>query len=342
MSSRYDALLIVAFGGPEGMDDVMPFLANVSRGRNVPPQRLQEVAHHYEQFGGVSPLNQQIRDLIDCLKRELAEHDINLPVYWGNRNWRTMIEDTIKQMTADGVRRAMAFVVSAFSSYSGCRQYRQDIERARAAAGPDAPQIDKLRLFYNHRGFIEAMTDRVREALATIPQARRNTTRLVLTAHSIPKSMADGCQYEAQLRDAGRLVADAVGHSDWTLVYQSRSGPPDQPWLEPDVCDYLRQVKQAGRISDVVLVPIGFTSDHMEVVYDLDTEARQVCDQIGLNMVRAAAVGTHRRFVSMIRQLIQERMSSTGDRPALGALGPAPDICPANCCPPPRRPHAAR
>jgi ferrochelatase len=339
----YDAILFVSFGGPEGMDEVLPFLRNVLRGRNVPESRMREVAHHYELFGGVSPINEQNRRLIRALEAELAERGPRLPVYWGNRNWRPLLADTLRKMRDDGVGRALAFVTSAYSSYSGCRQYREDIERARAEVGDDAPLVDKLRPFFNHPGFIEANADGLRAALAQIPAQRRAAAHVAYTAHSIPAAMAAGCDYERQLLETCRLVAEAAGHERWRLVFQSRSGPPTQPWLEPDICDHLRALKEEG-VSDVLVAPVGFISDHMEVLYDLDTEALQVAAGLGLNLVRAATAGTHPAFVSMIRELIVERLDAAAPRRALGPSPPRPDLCPADCCLPgtPLRPPTPR
>lgn len=335
--SPYDAVLVVSFGGPEGMDDVLPFLENVLRGRNVPRERMLEVAEHYYEFGGVSPINEQNRALIRALVAELNEHGPPLPVYWGNRNWHPLLPDAIAQMAEDGVRRALAFVTSAWGSYSGCRQYLENIVAARTEVGHEAPQVDKLRAFFNHPGFIEPMIERTRAALEEIPAERRDGAELLFTAHSIPSSMAATSRYEEQLREASRLIADRTpGVSPWRLVYQSRSGPPSQPWLEPDVSDALREMREAG-VTDVVLVPVGFVSDHMEVLYDLDTEAAAVADAIGLNLVRAGTVGTHPRFVRMIRELITER-TSDGPKFAMGQLGPSQDFCPTDCCALPRRP----
>ena len=331
LAEPYDALLVVSFGGPEALDEVMPFLENVLRGRNVPRERMLEVAHHYEMFGGVSPINGQNRALIAALERELAASNLDLPVYWGNRNWHPLLADTLRQMRADGRRRALAFVTSAYSSYSGCRQYREDIERARAAAGEGAPPVDKLRVYYNHPGFIAPNVEHLQAALARIPAARRAGARVAFTAHSIPLSMASNCDYEAQLLETCRLVAEGAGHARWQLVFQSRSGSPAQPWLEPDICDHLRELKRAGA-TDAVVAPVGFISDHMEVLYDLDTEARQVAQEIKLNLVRAATVGTHPAFVTMIRDLIVERMTNDAVRPALGTRGAKEDVCPADCC----------
>ena len=334
---NYDAILIVSFGGPESREDVIPFLENVLRGKNVPRERLLAVAEHYYHFGGKSPINQQTRELIAALENQLAQNGPKLPVYWGNRNWHPMLADTLRQMKQDGVRRALAFVTSAYSSYSGCRQYREDIARAQSAVGLGAPEIDKLRVFFNHPGFIAATEDRLRDALGQIPANARQNIQVVYIAHSIPLSMANACDYVRQLEEVKKLVSEKLGISNHALVYQSRSGAPGQPWLEPDILDYLREVKARNLASAVVLAPISFISDHMEVLYDLDIEARQLCDSLALPMARAKTVGIHPKFVAMIRDLILER---TGDAPrlALGSLGPRADICEENCCPAPQRP----
>jgi ferrochelatase len=331
MYQPYDALLVVSFGGPEGMDDVMPFLANVLRGRNVPESRMREVAHHYELFGGVSPINGQNRRLISALERELEWGGPRLPVYWGNRNWHPLLADTVRRMRDDGIKNALAFVTSAYSSYSGCRQYREDIERAREAVGEGAPRVEKLRAFYNHPGFIGANIENLYAALEQIPKERRARTRVAFTAHSIPAGMAAGCDYERQLLETCGLVAHAAPGCDWRLVFQSRSGPPTQAWLEPDILEHLRALKGEG-VTDVVVAPVGFISDHMEVLYDLDTEAKQLSEELGINMIRAATPGTHPQFVSMIRALILERFHLVVPRRALGTLGPSHDVCPADCC----------
>jgi ferrochelatase len=336
MPENYDAILVVSFGGPEGPDDVIPFLENVLRGKNVPRARLEEVAEHYKQFGGVSPINAQNRQLIAALERELAEFGPHLPIYWGNRNWRPLLPDTLRQMKADGIRRALAFLTSAYSSYSSCRQYRENLTDAREAVGPDAPEIDRLRMFFNHPGFIEPMIESVKAALAEIPPDRLATTRIIYTAHSIPEAMSATCDYVPQLSESCRLVSTGIGEPfaeiAWDLVYQSRSGPPGQPWLEPDVCDHLAELKQTTDVTDVVILPVGFVSDHLEVLYDLDTEAAAACAELGIHMIRAKTVGDHPRFIRMIRELIEERMSDDPERLALGALGPSHDVCPADCC----------
>jgi len=325
----YDAVLLVSFGGPEGMDDVLPFLENVLRGRNVPRERMLQVAHHYELFGGVSPINEQNRNLIGALKKELETNGPSLPIYWGNRNWHPLLTDTVPQMAKDGVKRALAFVTSAYSSFSSCRQYLQNISDARSIAGHSAPTIDKLRAFYNHPLFIAANAEHVHNALSELG-ATSSPVHLAFTAHSIPTSMAVNCGYAFQLNEAGRLVSEAVGIENWKLVYQSRSGPPTQPWLGPDVCEYLRNLKERG-VLDVVIAPIGFVSDHMEVIYDLDVEATQLAQEIGINLRRAATAGTHPLFVKMIRELIMERMNGTSAR-YLGSHGASHDVCDPLCC----------
>ncbi len=331
MTQSYDALLVVSFGGPEGMDDVMPFLENVLRGRNVPPERMRAVAHHYELFGGVSPINSQNRTLIAALEKELAERGPRLPVYWGNRNWHPMLVDTLRKMRDDGIRRALAFFTSAYSSYSGCRQYREDITRAQTEVGDGAPQVEKLRAFYNHPGFVEPNIENLRAALQQIPEERRARAHVAFTAHSIPLSMAEGCAYEEQLQETCRLVAAGAQQKNWRLVFQSRSGPPTQAWLEPDICDHLKRLKASG-VEDVVVLPVGFISDHMEVIYDLDTEARALSLELGLNMVRAATVGAHPAFVKMIRELILERLDPELPKRFLGTRGASHDVCPVDCC----------
>ncbi len=331
MSLPYQAVVLVSYGGPEGIDDVRPFLRNALKGKPVSEERLEEVAHHYDIFGGVSPINEQNRQLLSVLRQELESQGLALPLYCGNRNWRPFLADTVRQMSRDGIKKSLAFVTSPYSSYSGCRQYLQDIDRACLEVGPGAPVIHKLRAFYNHPGFVEANADRVREALSGIPAERRQKVTLVFTAHSIPTSMADGCQYVEQLQEVCGLVAEKVDHPIWSLAYQSRSGRPGQAWLEPDVGDYLQELKSSGA-RDVVIAPLGFVSDHMEVVYDLDIEAMQLCKGIGLNAVRASTAGVHPAFVSMVRELILERVQENPERRSLGKRGPGPDVCAIGCC----------
>ncbi|MBI1898994.1 MAG: ferrochelatase [Acidobacteria bacterium] len=327
----YQAVVIVSFGGPEKPEEVMPFLEHVTRGRRVPRERLLEVAEHYRHFGGASPINQQNRALAAALRARLQESGPDLPVYFGNRNWHPFLDDTLREMARDEVQRALAFVTSAFGSYSGCRQYREDIERARGRAGAGALQVEKLRAFYNHPGFIEAWADGVKEALDAVPTGRRSGASLTFTAHSVPVEAAAASPYEQQLREACRLVSESAGHPAHVLVYQSRSGRPGQPWLEPDILDHLRTLAVED-CRDVVVAPIGFLSDHIEVVYDLDTEAQQLSRQLGLNMLRARTPGTHAVFVEMIRQLIVERVDPAAPRLALGDHGPVPDVCAPECC----------
>ncbi len=328
---QFDALLVVSFGGPEGPDDVLPFLENVTRGRGVPPERLAEVARHYDMFGGVSPINAQNRELIAAIEQELAEHAIELPVYFGNRNWHPLLTDTLRQMRDDGVRKALAFFTSPFSSYSGCRQYRENIFDAQEVIGDDAPEVSKLRLFHNHPGFIEANVDRLRAAVAELPPELRGAVAVAFTAHSIPEAMAKNCAYEAQLRESSRLIAEAAGVADFEVVYQSRSGSPQVPWLGPDVLDHLRALRSRG-VRAVVLAPVGFVSDHLEVLYDLDHEAAAVAGELGLVMARAGTPGTHPAFVSMIRELIEERLREDVPRRALGRFAAGSDVCAPDCC----------
>jgi protoporphyrin/coproporphyrin ferrochelatase len=336
----YDALLIVSFGGPEGPDDVLPFMENVTRGRGIPRERLLEVSQHYQLFGGVSPINGHNRALIAALTDELGSHDITLPIYWGNRNWAPMLSDTITTMRDDGVKRALAFVTSAYSSASGCRQYREDVAAA-CAAIEGAPVVDKIRVFYNHPGFIEPMVDHLRATISALSADERASVELAMCAHSIPMSMADTSDYVIQLRETARLVAETAAPGvPWSLVFQSRSGAPGQPWLEPDINDHLTERHRAGA-SCVVMVPIGFISDHMEVVYDLDTQASATAQQLGLAVRRCATVGTDPRFVTMIRELIEERRQDNPVRRVLGVRPANHDVCPVDCCPMPLRPSTA-
>lgn len=344
---KYDAILIVSFGGPESKDEVMPFLENMLLGRNVPRERVLAVAEHYYHFGGRSPINQQTRELMAALEAELQSNGPKLPVYWGNRNWYPLLPDTLRKMTQDGITRALAFVTSAYSSYSGCRQYREDIIRAQSEAGPGAPQVDKLRAFFNHPLFISATTERVRDALQSVPQDARENVQIVYTAHSIPLVMANTSDYVGQIEEVRRLVSDQLSITNHSLVYQSRSGSPGQPWLGPDILEYLREVKTRNLASAVVLAPIGFISDHMEVLYDLDVEAHQVCAELGLPMIRAKTVQTHSDFIRMIRELILERVnpdlvSPDSERRAMGLLGPRADVCGDDCCPAPLQPERPR
>jgi len=332
--TNFDAVLLVSFGGPEGPDDVLPFLDNVTRGREIPPERLAEAAARYAHFHGVSPLNEQCRRLRDSLSAELGAHGHDLPVYWGNRNWHPDLADTVARMADDGVERALAIVTSAYSSYSACRQYLDDLEAARATVGDRAPSIEKIRPYFDHPGFVDPFRDAVAKAQAQLEDPR---APLVFTAHSIPVAMASTCDYEQQLRATSGLVAEVAPESAWDLVWQSRSGHPSVPWLQPDVNDHLRSLAADGHEMAVV-VPIGFVSDHMEVVWDLDHEAAATAAESGIRISRAACPGTRPdpRFVAMWRELIEERLLGVPRR-ALSTLPKRPTPCAADCCPAPSR-----
>ena len=344
--AEFDALLLLSFGGPEGAEDVMPFLRNVTRGRGIPEARLEEVAQHYLHFGGVSPINAQNRALIAALEAEFATHGIDLPIYWGNRNWRPYLADAVRRMRDDKVERALVFATSATGSYSGCRQYREDMAQARAVAGDGAPELVKLRHYFDHPGFIAANVDAVRAALETIPAPLRDQARLVFTAHSVPTVMdetsgpqADGL-YHRQHEETARLVSALVQGPDrpFDMVWQSRSGPPQMPWLEPDVNDHLRALAADG-VTAVVVCPTGFVSDHLEVKWDLDEEAAATAAELGMAFARAATAGTHPGFVRCVRELVEEQLG--GAEPQhLGSLGLCGVACAPTCCPAPKRPSA--
>ncbi|RCV48942.1 ferrochelatase [Marinitenerispora sediminis] len=339
----YDAFLLMSFGGPEKNDDVIPFLENVTRGRGIPRERLAEVGEHYFLFDGVSPINQQCRDLVAAIRADFDAHGVDLPVYWGNRNWDPYLADTVRQMVKDGVRRVVALATSAYSSYSSHRQYLEDIDRARAEVGPDAPEIDLIRPYFDHPGFVDALVDHTRAALDRLPADLRGEARLLYSAHSIPMAMArasgdpradhgPGGAYAAQLAEVARLVTERLGGGhDYEVVYQSRSGPPSQPWLEPDINDRLEELAADG-VRAVAVVPHGFVSDHMEVKYDLDVEAAQTARKLGIHLVRAHAPGTHPAFVAMVRHLVAERAESPVPRTGLSRLTPAGHTCGPDCC----------
>jgi ferrochelatase len=328
MSDNFDALLVLSFGGPESAAEVLPFLENVARGRGIPRARLLTVAQNYYRLGGRSPINEQCRALIGALLAELDSHGAKLPMYWGNRNWHPFLEETMRRMAGDGVRRALIFVTSAYSGYSACRQYLEDVETARVAIGADAPQFERLPQYCLRPGFVEPLIERVRDARARIPEDRRGAARLLATAHSIPLAMAQTSKYVEQLTEVARRVAAGAGFSAHRLVFQSRSGRPSEPWLEPDVRAALSEEAAAGA-TGVVVAPIGFIMDHMEVAFDLDTQAQEHARALGLNMVRAGTVGTHPKFVGLIRELIEERLSGA----AAAWMWP----CLENCCPQPHR-----
>ena len=335
MTAAYDAVVIVSFGGPEGPSEVEPFLANVTAGRNVGAERLAAVARQYQHFGGVSPLNAQCRRLRAALAGRLAAAGYDLPVYWGNRNWVPYLADTVAEMAAAGHRRALAVVTSAYSSHSGCRQYLDDIEAARSAVGASAPAIDKVRAYYDHPGFVSPFIDTVVAARRSLPEVLRPEARLVFTAHSIPEAMAAGCDYESQLDETARLVATGAGFDAWTMAWQSRSGPASVPWLEPDVNKCLKQLSRDHGVEAVVLAPIGFVTDHMEVMWDLDVVAASTAGALGVRLARAVTPGTgpDDRFVAMWQELVSERLEPGAARRSLGRLGVGPDACPAGCCP---------
>lgn len=342
-----DALLWLSFGGPEKPEDVRPFLENVTRGRGVPPERLDEVEHHYQSFGGVSPINRLNRSAIEATEAALERQGIDLPVYFGNRNWHPMVEDTLARMTEDGVRRALVFPTSAYGGYSACRQYDEDIERARAAvarsAPADAPELVKLRQFFDHPLFVGAFADAVRAAAKGFEDYR-----LVFTAHSVPVS-ADaasgppeegGGRYSRQVAEASRLVAESVGVADYDVVWQSRSGPPEVPWLEPDILDHLEALAGKG-VRAVVVCPVGFVSDHLEVVWDLDTEAAEKAAELGVGFARASCPSNDARFADLVVELVREHVADApprklSDFPVAGCtVNGAP--CAPLCCEPQRR-----
>jgi ferrochelatase len=332
MSLPYQALLYVSFGGPEGPEDVLPFLRNVTRGRGIPENRLTEVAHHYELFGGASPINEQNRAVIRALKAELERRGLDLPVFFGNRNWKPFLEEAVQEMTDKGVQRALALVSSAFSSYSGCRQYRENIQAAREAAGPKAPVVDKIRVFYNHPGFLRAVADLIKKSLPRWTENELQNVEIVFTAHSIPVAMARACDYLDQLHDAASLIVQELGWSSpWRVAFQSRSGPPQVPWLEPDILDVLKKLKGRDR-QGVVVVPLGFLSDHVEVLFDLDVEAKTLAAELGLALERVSTVGTHPLYIQALADLVEERLDPTRPKLTLGSRGPKEDVCPQDCC----------
>jgi ferrochelatase len=354
----YDALLVLSFGGPEKPEDVVPFLENVTRGRGIPRERLEQVGEHYFLFGGRSPINDQNRALIAAVEKDFADQGIDLPVYFGNRNWEPYLADTLAQMVVDGVERAAVFTTSAYSSWSSCRQYRENLFDA-SAATPGAPRLDRLRQYYNHPGFIEPVVDACVAALSELPD-QGDRARLVFVTHSVPTEMAETSgsldparqprgayvkQHRSAVDEVARRVREITGRAHrHDLVYCSRSGAPSTPWLEPDVNDHLEELVTDG-VGQVVLVPIGFVSDHMEVIYDLDTEAMATAERLGMQAVRAATSGTDERFVTMVRDLVLERAAAErGEQPereAVGSLSAGPDLCAVGCCPNPRGPRPA-
>jgi ferrochelatase len=338
-----EALLVLSFGGPEGPEEVRPFLENVVRGRGVPPERLDAVEEHYQHFGGVSPINARNRELIAAIRERT-----DMPVYFGNRNWYPLVEGTVAEMARDGIRSALVFATSAYGGYSACRQYHEDIRRARKAVGDEAPHLTKLRHFYDHPAFVKANADAVRVALESLPAEQRDVARLVFTAHSVPIAADEaagvpeegGHRYSRQIAEAARLVAADLGVEEYDVVWQSRSGPPQVPWLEPDIVDHLEQLHAAGTQA-VVVAPVGFVSDHVEVVWDLDNEAAEKAAELGLGFARAATAGPDPRFADMVVELIGEHVHNAAPR----ALGRVPSggctvdgaPCAITCCEPTRR-----
>jgi ferrochelatase len=362
-ASPYDALLLVSFGGPERPEEVVPFLENVTRGRGIPRERLEEVGKHYHLFGGRSPINDLNRAFVAAIEEDFRGAGLDLPVYWGNRNWAPYLTDALRAMRDDGVRRALCLLTSAYSSYSGCRQYRENLADAVAGVGEGAPVLDRVRHYFNHPGFVEPMVDATLAALVELPAETRNEARILYVTHSIPLSMneasgkggslsqtgserSDGGAYVAQHESVAAEISERVrqqtGHRFGSeLVYCSRSGAPHVPWLEPDVGDRIAELAKEG-VPGVAVVPLGFTSDHMEVVYDLDTEARATAADAGIAFARAATAGLDPRFVTMVRELVLERSAverarAAGEpvtvvRPAVGGLEASWDVCPAGCC----------
>jgi ferrochelatase len=339
---------VLSFGGPEGRDEIRPFLENVVRGRGVPPERLDAVEKHYQHFGGVSPINARNRELVAAIRERTS-----LPVYWGNRNWHPMVEDTVGEMARDGVRRALVLATSAYGGYSACRQYHEDIARARRTVGDDAPALVKLRHFFDHPGFVTANADAVRAARATLAPHLQDAARLVFTAHSVPES-ADaaagppdegGHRYSEQIAEAARLVAAELGVTEYDMVWQSRSGPPQVPWLEPDILCHIEALVTAG-VPAVIAAPVGFVSDHVEVIWDLDNEAAGRAAELGIGFARAATAGADPRFADMVVELIAEHVDGVPER-GIGSVtrggctvNGAP--CAVNCCAPAPRSGAGR
>lgn len=335
----FDAVLLVSFGGPEAPDEIRPFLRNVLRGRRVPAERVEAVAKHYEQFGGRSPITEITQRQAEGLRDRLAVAPPDLPVWIGMRNWHPFLDETLAAMADAGVRRALGIILAAHHSYSSCGQYRQNIDDARrtlhATGRPDI-EVIYARGWHGHAGFVMANAERVTAARRRLPPELQHDARVVFTAHSIPKSMADTCRYETELLESARLVAHAADASDWALTYQSRSGRPEDPWLEPDVCDYLRAERNRG-LAAAIIAPIGFVADHLEVLYDLDTEAADLCRAMGLPMQRASAANDHPAFLDLLAELIRDEWVR-GGRP-LPVVSREP---PARVEPPPpaRRDHA--
>ena len=327
---KYDAILLMSFGGPEGVQDVIPFLERVTKGRNIPQERLLKVAQNYYIFNGISPINEQNRNLIEAIKEEMLRVGLRLPIYFGNRNWTPFVEDALAQMKEDGIKKALVFVTAGFSCYSGCRQYRENLVSALENI-PDGPILDKIRVFYNHPKFIKVVSELIQISISKWGNKDESEIKLVFTAHSIPLSMAEKSDYEKQLHEACRLTVESLGFSEYTLCYQSRSGSPKFPWLEPDIATVLENFAREA-VKNVVFVPIGFVSDHIEIIYDLDIEAKNMAENLGLNFLRVASPVAHPEFPKMVVDLIMERMTENPQRLAIGKYQANHDVCPVNCC----------
>ncbi len=327
----YEALLVLSFGGPNCLEDVPEFLRRVTEGKRIPAERIAEVAERYELFGGRSPHNEHVQALLVAISESFRRQGLPLALYWGNRYWHPFVAEAIAEMASEGIRRALALILTPFGSYSGCRQYLRDVELAREQWGGGAPQVDRLRLFFNHPLFIAAVADRVNQAATRLPECEPADRSIVFTAHSLPLFMAAKAPYAKQFAEASRLVAEQLGISRYELAYQSRSGSPTEPWLEPDLESTLRKLHHQG-VKQVIVVPIGFLIENMETIFDLDTEAAALAEDLGLQMARASTVGNHPQFVAMVQQLVQERLNPAMPRAALGPMGPWPDRCPDDCC----------
>ncbi len=338
-ANSYDALLLVSFGGPETQDQVIPFLERISHGRKIPESRLAEVAERYNQFDGVSPINERMRSLSSTVSAELETRGHDLPVFWGNRNAPPFLTDVVADLRDTGVKRVLAWIASPYSSYPSCRQYREDLDAARQSVGSGSPVIDRVRPHHDHPGLIETAADRLTEALAQLPSDRRAGAHLLFSAHSIPVSMAETCAYEEQIVDAAQLVSQIVdpkGRHPWDVVWQSRSGSPQTPWLEPDIGDRITELSTFGTQA-IATSPIGFAIENFEIKWDLDIEAANRAQEVGIAFARAQTADNDPRFASMLVDLYEERIFDNPSRRSLGALDLRPDICPKNCCPAPTK-----
>lgn len=332
---RFDSLLLLSFGGPENSDDVMPFLRNVTAGRGVPDERLAVVAEQYELFGGKSPINELNQQLLCALNEELASRGYEMATFWGNRNWHPFVTDTIADLKSLGHTSTVCLVTSAFSSYSGCRQYHEDLDRARNEV-PGAPNIERVRVYWDHPDFLGTAAELLAESRDAAGLS--SETPVLHSAHSLPLSMAANCDYQQQLNEAAAIVNELAGmRGPYEVVFQSRSGPPSVPWLTPDIDQRIHELAEQGT-QELLVHPLGFVADHMEVLFDLDTQSAAAAKEAGVKMVRTPTVGTHPRFVSMLVDLVEEAAGLRADRPSLSKSGPRPDKCNSQCCPAPTRP----